>query len=127
MRPRSNTRRWCGALALAGALFGCASAAELSALAEHQIKALYLFNFTKYVEWPAASSNAAPILNVSDSGVDMTLPEGLFSGAPVSLFSAEAVGVEILSRPCIDWFHRSRVPRTILCSSVPLNLGLSFR
>ncbi len=30
-------------------------AAEPSALAEHQIKALYLFNFTRYVEWPADS------------------------------------------------------------------------
>ncbi len=59
---RSQARWWCGALALAGALFGCASAAELSALAEHQIKALYLFNFTKYVEWPAAASNAAPFV-----------------------------------------------------------------
>jgi len=36
-----------------------ATAAEPLPLAEHQIKALYLFNFTKYVEWPA-SSNATP-------------------------------------------------------------------
>jgi hypothetical protein len=36
-----------------------AAAAGPAPLAEHQIKALYLFNFTKYVEWPA-SSNATP-------------------------------------------------------------------
>lgn len=32
-----------------------ARAADPPPLAEHQIKALYLFNFTKYVEWPAAA------------------------------------------------------------------------
>ena len=68
MRSRSHTRRWCGALALAGALLGCASAAEPAPLAEHQIKALYLFNFTKYVEWPATASNAAPfVIGVCES------------------------------------------------------------
>jgi len=47
-----------GIAALTAALLLAAPAvraADLSALAEHQIKALYLFNFTRYVEWPADS------------------------------------------------------------------------
>ena len=51
----------CLAILIAGVLLvrAPAAAAEPAPLAEHQIKALYLFNFTKYVEWPA-TSNAAP-------------------------------------------------------------------
>jgi hypothetical protein len=43
------------ALALAlllPAVVGTLRAADASALQEHELKALYLFNFTKYVEWP---------------------------------------------------------------------------
>ncbi len=49
-------------LMLAVAWLCPALAAEPPPLAEHQIKALYLFNFTKYVEWPAASTNAVPFV-----------------------------------------------------------------
>lgn len=63
MLLRSPARLWCAALAFAGALLAGATAAEPAALAEHQIKALYLFNFTKYVEWPAiAATNSAPFV-----------------------------------------------------------------
>ena len=64
MNGASHTRRLTasfrirGIAALTAALLLAAPAvraADLSALAEHQIKALYLFNFTRYVEWPADS------------------------------------------------------------------------
>jgi hypothetical protein len=56
------------ALLLAG---GTARAGDPPALAEHQIKALYLFNFIKYVEWPAssfASTNAPYIVGIVQAG-----------------------------------------------------------
>ena len=43
-----------------GLLVAGTPAAEPVPLAEHQIKALYLFNFTKYVEWPAATFASSP-------------------------------------------------------------------
>ena len=52
----------------AGAVNGApADEAPPPALAEHQIKALYLFNFTKYVDWPAdafASSQAPLVIGI---------------------------------------------------------------
>ena len=61
MKLSSRETTTCLAILIAGALLARAPvcAAEPLPLAEHQIKALYLFNFTKYVEWPAAS-NATP-------------------------------------------------------------------
>jgi len=53
---------------IAGGLTGLALlaaravAADPTPLAEHQIKALYLFNFTKYVDWPVAATNAQPFV-----------------------------------------------------------------
>jgi hypothetical protein len=43
---------------------GSAQAAETPALSERQVKALFLFNFAKYVEWPAGafSNSSAPIV-----------------------------------------------------------------
>jgi hypothetical protein len=32
---------------------------HLPALKEHEVRALYLFNFTKYLEWPSSSTNAS--------------------------------------------------------------------
>ena len=56
-RCRNGLRRlaWCllvlgGVLAVGSA--GTLGAAESSSHQEHEVKALYLFNFTKYVEWP---------------------------------------------------------------------------
>jgi hypothetical protein len=43
---------------------GSVQAAETPALSERQVKALFLFNFAKYVEWPAGafSNSSAPIV-----------------------------------------------------------------
>jgi hypothetical protein len=62
MKLRSSLVTVCRASLLAGALLvrGPVAAAEPPPLAEHQIKALYLFNFTKYVEWPVPATAAAP-------------------------------------------------------------------
>ncbi|MGA2138400.1 MAG: YfiR family protein [Verrucomicrobiia bacterium] len=46
---------------------GPGNAAETPALSERQVKALFLFNFAKYVDWPAdvlSSSNAAIVIDV---------------------------------------------------------------
>ena len=52
---------------LAGAWLYPAVAAEPVPLAEHQIKALYLFNFTKYVEWPAYTNAAPFVIGVAEA------------------------------------------------------------
>ena len=76
IRTCRKGRSSCGvrqALALAtiatvilGALLraGSVQAAEAPALSERQVKALFLFNFAKYVDWPAGafSNSSAPIV-----------------------------------------------------------------
>jgi hypothetical protein len=62
MKSRSIVALVCGLALLAGTWLRPAAAAEPPPLAEHQIKALYLFNFTKYVEWPVAPTNALPFV-----------------------------------------------------------------
>jgi hypothetical protein len=51
-------------VALLVSCVGTVTAAETPALSEYQVKALFLFNFAKYVDWPAEaySSDSAPIL-----------------------------------------------------------------
>lgn len=65
----------CRTLLVAGALLlgrpaPAAPAAPPPPLVEHQIKALYLFNFTKYVDWPdlSSASNGTPfVIGISDA------------------------------------------------------------
>jgi hypothetical protein len=52
---------------LAGVGLQPAVAAEPAPLAEHQIKALYLFNFAKYVEWPATTNLEPFVIGVVES------------------------------------------------------------
>ena len=96
MMLRSSIKWWCGALALACALLVRAPAAEPVPLAEHQIKALYLFNFTKYVEWPAAASNAAPFvigvcesLEVKNDLVEITRDKNV-QGRPIVIHAIQS-------------------------------------
>ena len=96
MMFRSQTRWWCSALALAGALLGRTPAVEPPPLAEHQIKALYLFNFTKYVEWPAATNNATPFVigvcearEVKDDLVEITRDKRV-QGRPIVVQTIKA-------------------------------------
>ena len=56
--------RVAGLIGLCGLLLATGTAASMDvSLTEYQVKALFLFNFTKYVEWPAAAfaSAHAPI------------------------------------------------------------------
>lgn len=58
--PGRRRAWWCGLL-----LMGvCASALPAQVSKEYQLKAAFLFNFTKFVEWPAArfAGEAAPIV-----------------------------------------------------------------
>ncbi len=59
-RPKSGWRRtWWLSLALLGACFlPCrqAPAGEPAPRPEHEIKALYLYNFTRFVDWPTDSN-----------------------------------------------------------------------
>jgi hypothetical protein len=58
--------RWLGALVVAAALLALSAAAASAqpddVPLEHQVKAAYLFNFTKFVEWPPESKAAAPLV-----------------------------------------------------------------
>jgi hypothetical protein len=59
-------------------LGGMARAADAPLLQEHALKALYLFNFTKYVEWPErrqADTNAFVIGVVGSPDVEASLKE----------------------------------------------------
>lgn len=62
MKSRSIGELLGGVILLAGTWLFPVAATEPPPLAEHQIKALYLFNFTKYVEWPTATTNAVPFI-----------------------------------------------------------------
>jgi len=62
--PRRLLRKAAGLIGLCGLLLAVGNAAGMDvSMTEYQVKALFLFNFTKYVEWPAGTfANAhAPI------------------------------------------------------------------
>jgi hypothetical protein len=70
--PRRKLLR-CGALLLFAASAGNARTANSSPspLTEYQVKAAYLFNFTRFVEWPVASTaDSSPTFNVCIYGRD---------------------------------------------------------
>ena len=50
----ARTAGWLVAASLAGLLV-CSAASAQSDLSEYQVKAAFLFNFTKFVEWPDGS------------------------------------------------------------------------
>lgn len=59
---RARRRRWPVLLTLLAVLATLAQPAlsgDLSASREHQLKAAFLFNFTKFIEWPALSFSSA--------------------------------------------------------------------
>ena len=66
LKLRARTAGWLVAASLAG-LFACSAASaqsEPSEPSEYQVKAAFLFNFTKFVEWPDGSFDdpQAPIV-----------------------------------------------------------------
>jgi len=58
-RPGAGSRRrallLCAAAALLHITFGAPAAATESTPSEYQVKAVFLFNFTQFVEWPASA------------------------------------------------------------------------
>ena len=55
-RRHRPTTPWCATtLALIICLLGCGAAAQVRHADEDQVKAAYLFNFAKFVDWPAGS------------------------------------------------------------------------
>ena len=63
MNFNARTAGWLAAASLAG-LFVCSAVSPQSDPSEYQVKAAFLFNFTKFVEWPDGSFDApqAPIV-----------------------------------------------------------------
>lgn len=61
-------------LCLASILFATQLCGSVSAL-ENKIKAAYLYNFTKFVDWPQNSTKVIKICVVGDTGVSKILEE----------------------------------------------------
>jgi hypothetical protein len=59
MAALSPTHRWRVLAAAWLALFCCAGARPAAPAPEYQVKAVYLFNFGQFVEWPKAAYGAA--------------------------------------------------------------------
>ena len=76
LRARTRARRWLPVLTcLAPLLPSRAPAQEAPVTLEREVKAAYLLNFTRYVEWPAAAfaDSAAPV-NLCLVGGDEAMP-----------------------------------------------------
>lgn len=106
MASRSNRRRFMGLLAGLGAA-SHARAAEL-ALAEHQIKAAFLYNFTKFITWPGKRPADDFVIGVlgNDAFADELRPlvrDRTIGGRPVRVkligAMAEAWPLEVLFVP----------------------------
>jgi YfiR/HmsC-like len=74
-RKRRTGKRFGRALALLGLMAGLlrvnSGFAEDSPVSEYQVKAIFLFNFAKYVDWPAtAFTNAATPITIGVLGTD---------------------------------------------------------
>lgn len=62
---------WAAALVLATCLAPPAGGADIATAKEHQLKAAYIYNFTKFVEWPAqrsADPNSPLLIGVVGQG-----------------------------------------------------------
>ena len=99
-KPASAALRAAGLaarVAMAAALAPAARASDATAL-EYKVKAGYLFNFAKFVEWPAAAFPAAQspfVIGVLDDGeaapVIQSLLQGkLIEGRPVKVVAVNA-------------------------------------
>ena len=103
---------WLAALVLAVAVFGIRGrAAAADAAVEYKIKAGYLFNFAKLVEWPThalPATNSPFIIGVLGGGEALTVLQSVLQGKtvhehPVQLLAAKAdrvgQGVHLLFVP----------------------------
>lgn len=64
-------------LTCAGASLCFIPAARAQALSEYQVKAAFLYNFTKFIEWPSQRPNMPDICIVGDDPFDSILEETL--------------------------------------------------
>ena len=95
LKPIRRLLRLAG-LALALAPPGCGLAADtanLQAISEYQVKAAFLYNFTKFVEWPApspAATNAPFVIGIVGNDpfggtLDEVVKSGLAHGRPLQV------------------------------------------
>jgi hypothetical protein len=82
-RRRSITNR---ALLLAALLFGVRAEAQ-TAMGESQVKAMFVYNFLKFVEWPVAR-----FLGARDPFVVVIIGEGATADATEHFLSSKAIG-----------------------------------
>ena len=89
-RARSCRRAWLGALACALTLLlapASLPAADSGAALEYKVKAGYLFNFAKFIEWPASafpSAEAPFVIGVLDGGEASPILRELFEDKKVN-------------------------------------------
>ena len=105
LRPTKRARRPCGALrpgwilALLALLSFCSAAKPAAAgpagnATEYQVKATYLFDFARFVEWPATNASAR-----GDGFAICVLGDDPFGAALDSVISGEAIdGKRVVSR-----------------------------
>lgn len=97
LRPRRC--RWAVLACLCSALSAPLAGQDAQTAVERQVKAAYLLNFTRYVEWPAAAfpDSAAPV-NLCVVGGEEAMPDAVRStiegrrsrGRPVQLLRPDA-------------------------------------
>ena len=72
--------------AVAGLLFACSSALGQQRPSEYQVEAAYLYNFSRFVEWPAKGTNAPGSFTICVLGEDP------FGHALDATIAGEAIG-----------------------------------
>lgn len=72
--------------AVAGLLFACSSALGQQRPSEYQVEAAYLYNFSRFVEWPAKGTNAPGSFTICVLGEDP------FGQALDATIAGEAIG-----------------------------------
>jgi hypothetical protein len=84
---------------LAAAIVCSATASKAQPTLENDVKATFLYNFTKFIEWPAASSPASTpfrLCVLADPGfthaVDRTIAGELVEGRPLERIEPQSVG-----------------------------------
>jgi hypothetical protein len=91
---RSITKRF---LVLAALLFGVRAEAQ-SAMSESQVKAMFVYNFLKFVEWPADTSVGA-----KDPFVVIIIGEGATADATEQFLESKMIGARPLVVRRIRW------------------------
>ena len=95
-------------MAVAGACVLVANAAAQEVSLEYQVKAAFLFNFTRFAEWPASALQGSKTLNICSAGtnpfgavLDTTIAGERVAGRPIEarVVDATLAGCHILFVP----------------------------